>query len=432
MSNVQTGEADSYWQRIRSFSPNARKMILSDAARSFGYGVSSTLFNLYLVTLGYSMTFVGVLMGLGAFTIAFSSLAAGPIVARVGVKKAIIFSAVCDVLLATAQVCYPVPELLLAATVVGSITGSLFYVAFAPFMAENSTKYERTHLFGADRSFSILGSFTGSTIAGFLPLWFTIVLLLPLRSAPSFQLALIAWISALIVGIVPLLRIRPAKATSRAQLEGNMAEEPAASSKGSDIVGRKRVVLQFSVISAITGLGAGFVIPYLTLFFWNFYNLPSFVVGFVVGAGDLSIAAGFLVAPAVSTRIGKVGAVVLSQALSLPFLVLLAIVVDPIVAIGCYISRGVLMNAAGPLDDTLRMELVPAKWRPGMSAAGGFAWNITWAFSTQVTGPLYDRSVFLLPFWFTLACYSLVVVLYGLFFRGAERRAAEGQLQQKR
>lgn len=400
-------------------------MILSDATRSFGYGVVSTLFNLYLVTLGYSMTFVGGLMSLGAFTIAFSSLVAGPIVARVGVKKAIIFSATSDVALGTIQVWFPMAELLLVTTVVNSITASLFYVAFAPFMAENSTAYERTHLFGTDRSFSIVGAFTGSTTAGFLPLWLGLALLLPLNSPPTFQLALVAWIIALILGIVPLLRISSTKPSHRCQRAHNADEQKAGKSpKKRGIAREGRTVVQFATISAITGLGAGFVIPYLTLFFWNFYNLPSFIVGLVVGAGDLSIAAGFLVAPAVSTRIGKVRAIVLTQALSLPFLALLAVIANPIIAIICYITRAVLMNAAGPLDDTLRMELVSPGWRPRMSAAGGFAWNITWAFSTQVTGPLYDRSVFLLPFWFTLTCYSAGTLLYGLFFRRAERRVA--------
>jgi MFS family permease len=419
MSNKQALETGGYWQRIHSFTPNARNMLLSDATRSFGYGVVNTLFNLYLVTLGYSMTFVGGLMALGAFTIAFASLAAGPIVARVGVKKAIIFSATSDVVLGTIQIWLPTPELLLAATAVNSITASLFAVAYAPFMAESSTAYERTHLFGTDRSLSIVGSFTGSTLAGFLPFWIGLALVLPLNSPPTFQLALIAWIIALVLGLVPLLRIRPTKSSQR----GETSELK--STKGETrpvVVGRVRTVVAFSIVSAITGLGAGFVIPYLTLFFWSFYSLPSFVVGIVVGAGDLSIAAGFLVAPAVSTRIGKVRAIVLTQALSLPFLVLLALIANPVIAILCYIIRAVLMNAIGPLDDTLRMELVPATWRPRMSAAGTFAWNITWAFSTQVTGPLYDRSLYLLPFWFTLTCYSVAVLLYGLFFRGAERR----------
>jgi len=81
-----------------------------------------------------------------------------------------------------------------------------------------------------------------------------------------------------------------------------------------------------------------------------------------------------------------------------------------------------MMNAATPVDQTFRMEMVPNNWRANTSAITGFAWNFPWSLSTQVTGPLLDQGQYLVPFWFTLTSYAASTVLYGVFFRGEERR----------
>jgi len=184
------------------------------------------------------------------------------------------------------------------------------------------------------------------------------------------------------------------------------------------------VVVQFAIVGSMIGLGAGFVVPYLNVFFWEFYDLPTPMVGLITGLRQLSVATGVFLAPVLSSRIGKVWTVVVTQALSLPFLAMLALVINPYVAIACYLFRAVLMNAAQPVNSNLRMEMVPSSWRPNMSAINISARQLAWSLSTQITGPLYDQGIYLLPFWFTLVCYTGSTILYALFFHDAERRLA--------
>jgi MFS family permease len=188
-----------------------------------------------------------------------------------------------------------------------------------------------------------------------------------------------------------------------------------------------KLLLRFGIVNAFIGLGAGFVIPYLTIFFWDFYNLPTYMVGLVQGFGSLSVAAGAFLSPVLSTRIGKVKTVIVTQGLSLPFLFFIATIVNPYVAIVSYLFRVVLMNASSPVDQALRMELMPEAYRPQMSAASSFAWNFPWAFSTLVTGPLFDLGLYLIPFWFTLGSYSVSTLLYTTFFWRIENRQKRTQ-----
>jgi len=147
--------AADYWSRIRQFSPNARRLIFSQTARSFGRGVYSAIFNLYLLTLGYSKTFLGGLLSLGALTMAVGALTLGPYVQRVGTRNAFILGCLISLTVAVAQVGYPAAEVLLMGAVLGNVGSALFSISFSPFLTENSTPYERTHLFGASQSFTI-------------------------------------------------------------------------------------------------------------------------------------------------------------------------------------------------------------------------------------------------------------------------------------
>jgi len=406
---------------MRQFSPNARRLIASQTTRSFGRGVYSAIFNLYLLTLGYSKTFLGGLLSLGALTMAIGALTLGPYVQRVGTRNAFILGCLISLTVAVAQVGYPAAEVLLIGAVLGNVGSALFSISFSPFMTENSTPYERTHLFGASQSFTIMSSFLGSTLAGYLPGWFALTLNLPLDSAPTFQLALTLWVIPLAIGIPPLalIRERESQAMPTSRVSGSSKRPRTPEPEGS-----KLVVLQFALVGGIIGLGAGFIVPYLNVFFWEFYDLPTPMVGIITALGQLSVATGVFLAPVLSSRIGKVWTVVVTQALSLPFLVMLALVINPFVAIACYLLRAVLMNAGQPVNSNLRMELVPSSWRPNMSAINISARQLAWSLSTQITGPLYDQGVYLLPFWFTLACYTGSTILYALFFHDAERRLA--------
>jgi predicted MFS family arabinose efflux permease len=121
--------------------------------------------------------------------------------------------------------------------------------------------------------------------------------------------------------------------------------------------------------------------------------------------------------------------VLVTQSLSLPFLLFIATIINPYAAIASYVFRVVLMNASGPVDRALRMELTPEAYRPQMSAVSSFGWNFPWAFSTLVTGPLFDQGLYLIPFWFTLTSYSISTVVYAAFFRNIEKRQRKSHVQ---
>lgn len=418
MSYILRNEATGYWQRIRLFSPNAKKLIASNITRAFGWGIAQTLFNLYLISLGYSKAFLGGLMSINAFAMAISSLFMGTYVARVGTKNALIVGMLISITTTFSQVGFPLPEVLITSSILSGLGIAILNISFGPFITKSSTAYERTHLFGTSQSLTILSAFIANTIAGYLPSLFALYFTLPIDSAPTFQMTLLIQLLPLTLSLVPLFLVRE-KDTSTPTMS---REETVSSIEPVKSKQWKKLALKFGIVNAIIGLGAGFVIPYLTIFFWEFYSLPTPIVGLVQGLGSLSVAAGVFLSPVLSTRIGKVKTVIITQGLSLPFLFFIATIINPYIAIASYIFRVVLMNASAPVGNALRMELTPEHLRPQMSAVSMFAWNFPWAFSTLVTGPLFDQQLYLIPFWFTLTSYTTATLLYSAFFWKIEKQ----------
>jgi MFS family permease len=410
-----------YWQRIRLFRPSAQKYVLSNAILGFAYGVSNTLFNLYLLTLGYSNTFLGGILSISFLAVGISSLVVGSVCVRIGAKRATIFGVLVMTFAAIWRVLFPIPEVLIIGAIIDGVGLSLTWVAYGPFLSEHSASYERTHLFGTAQALNVISGFLGSTLAGILPVWFAINLGVPIDSAIAFQLALISWFIPLFVALVPLLVIRNNSDSREFKEINKNAEDNDLEHDSGRFGGVLWILVTFAVIYVILGIGAGFIVPFLNVFFWDFYNLPTPIVGLIQGIGSATVALGTFLAPILSTRIGKVRAIILVQGLSLPFLAVLATVVNPFIASIAYIMRQVFMTSAIPLDGSLQMELVPKSWRTHLSALIVFTFNIAIATSVQITGQLYDLGLYLLPFWFTLICYSIGTVLYALFYKTEKR-----------
>ncbi|MFX0169965.1 MAG: MFS transporter [Candidatus Hodarchaeota archaeon] len=420
MTEASGSTLNGYWHRIRHFSLNAKQYIIANTILGFAYGTSGAIYNLFLLSLGYSNTFLGGILSISYVSIAISALFVGPLCTRIGAARTTILGVVILTASAMWRVLNPVPEVLILGEVIGGVGISLTWVAFSPFLSEYSTAYERTHLFGTTQSLNIISMFLGSTLAGLLPVWFAVALSLPIDSAPTFQLALVSWVIPLLLAVIPLLLIREQNRFRKQKLE-TAVKQPEQTTVQNEPKGNFGIVAWFALLYVILGIGAGFIVPFLNVFFWNFYNLPTPAVGLIQGLGSASMALGTFLAPVLSSRIGKVRAIIVVQTLSLPFLVTLAVIVDPFIASIGYIFRQVFMTASIPIDGALQMELVPQSWRTHLSAVITFFFNAALAISAQITGQLYDLGLYLLPFWFTLICYSIATALYGFLYKPEKR-----------
>ncbi|MFW9787763.1 MAG: MFS transporter, partial [Candidatus Thorarchaeota archaeon] len=135
----------------------------------------------------------------------------------------------------------------------------------------------------------------------------------------------------------------------------------------------------------------------------------------------LILSAGNFLAPALADKIGKVRTVVLTEALSVPFLLTLAYADTLQLAIIGYVTRNVLMNMAGPISNAFFMEGLTKEERATAVGVVRSADSFVRAIAAIIGGWLLALGLYRLPYVLVSGLYVLGITLFYGFFRNKER-----------
>lgn len=138
------------------------------------------------------------------------------------------------------------------------------------------------------------------------------------------------------------------------------------------------------------------------------------------------MAVGLLLAPPLADRFGKIQVVVISQALSLPFLLALGFAPWFWLSALAYLIRLALMNMSNPVYQAFVMEHVAREARATVASLVSMSWNFGWTFSPTVSGWLQVEFGFGPVFLGTAASYLLAIFLYWRFFWASSLPARVG------
>jgi MFS family permease len=401
----------AYWWRLRGFSPNARLYLLFNFLSGLAFSIYSLFFNLYILSLGYSPSFLGLLVALPMMLNLGIALPAGLLADRIGYKRAM--------LLGMGLVLASVPGIALLTFPVGliffsSLSGlgnSLLWVVGAPFMAQNSTPEERTHLFSAQFALNTFSGFFGYLLGGGLPALFGRLMQVGPEEPLAYRLTLLLSAGLGSLALLPLLAIRscPAAGATMTRLRLREAfQEPG-------------LLLKLFVPEVLIGFGAGVLIPYLNVFFKQKFAIPDAVLGTLFSFQSVAIGLATLSGPVLATRLGKIRAVVSTQLGSIPFLLLLGYSSSFGPAVVGFFARAALMNMGGPLYTAFVMEQVEERRRATVNGLLMMSWSGSWGVSNWVSGQLQAGPGFPLIFAITCGTYLLGSVMTYLFFAKAER-----------
>ena len=174
-----------------------------------------------------------------------------------------------------------------------------------------------------------------------------------------------------------------------------------------------RLLLKFSGINGIIGLGAGFIIPLIPTWLFLKFQLSDTVSGPVLAVSSLTIAMAAVLSPRISGRLGVLRAILTTQGLSTAFMLSLALVPTAALAISLYIIRAALMNMASPLIDSYLMGIMTQEERGLASAVNTVIWRLPNSVSTIIGGVILAAGIFDLPFYLATALYMFAI---GLFY----------------
>ncbi len=406
--------AREYASQVRKFSRNARLYLLNVVIIGAAMGVFRLLFNFYVLSLGYNEALVGSLITVSSFTALLAALPMGYLADLVGRKNSLLLSGVLLSASVLAIVIWPSEGMLYAMNVVSGLGQSLAAVTMAPFMMENSGEEERTYLFSFSSGLQMAMASVGSWIGGYLPSWIGLTRGVPAVSSQAYAGALLVVSITFAIGLIPLAMLR----TPRLQRSERSVFAPLSyASKQPSLLGK--LILPILV----TSIGAGLIMPFMNVFFRQVHHQPDPVVGSLFAWGSLAMGIGLLLAPPLANRMGKIQLVVATQALSIPFLIILGF--SPIFWLStmAYFIRLALMNMSTPVYQTFVMEQVEPSARATVASLVSMAWNFGWTLSPTISGILQVRYGFGPPFLGTIILYTISTLLYWAFFlRGRQER----------
>lgn len=396
-----------YASHVRAFTPNARLYLLNVIITGMVMGVFRLIFNFYALSLGFDEALLGNLITASSFVALIAALPMGYLADTIGRKGSLIVS---STLLGTAifaMAIWQTESSLYIMNVISGLAQSLAGVTMSPFLMENSSEKERTYLFSFGQGLQMTMASVGNWIGGYLPTWIGQAQNVPATSSIAYgNSILIAGVTAGIA-VLPLIFIKSPR-IERSQRAIFAPFQYAAKNPA--------LLIKLILPMLLTSLGAGLIMPFMNVFFRVVHHQPDPVIGALFAWGSLAMGIGLLIAPPLAERTGKIQLVVITQALSIPFLILLGF--SPIFWIGAitYYIRLALMNMSSPVYQTFIMEHVEPSARATVASLTSMAWNFGWAFSPTVSGMLQVRYGFAPSFIGTIILYTISVIMYWAFF----------------
>lgn len=398
---------NEYGNHVRAFKPNARLYLLNVIITGAVMGVFRLIFNFYALSLGFDESVLGNLITTSSFVALLAALPMGYLSDMLGRKGSLVLSGMLLAFSILAMALWQTETSLYAMNVVSGLAQSLAGVTMSPFLMENSDEKERTYLFSFGQGLQMTMASVGSWLGGYLPTWLGALQNTSATSSAAYgSSVLISGIGAAFA-ILPLVFIKSPQIT-RSQRTVFAPFQYAAKNPG--------LLTKLVLPMLLTSIGAGLIMPFMNVFFRVVHNQPDPVIGTLFAWGSLAMGIGLLIAPPLADRVGKIQLVVITQALSIPFLILLGF--SPIFWVGAatYYIRLALMNMSSPVYQTFVMEHVEPSARATVASLTSMAWNFGWAFSPTISGWLQVRYGFTPPFIGTITLYTISVFMYWVFF----------------
>lgn len=425
MTDRQVQARLGYLEAIRNFSRNAKLYVIHVIGMDMIHGTWTVLFNLYLLAIGFDVQFVALRLVLGGIAGAISSVPAGLVSDRIGRKASFILGDGAGAALGVISILSLDQNVLLVTAVLGAFFGSLHHVSEPPFMHENSQSAERVHLFSISHSLRTGSAMIGSLIAGFAPL----LLAERVGKVTAYRWATFLGLGLWFLSLIPAVLLRQSANPSKTRDE----KRPGLFSG----ITNPRLMVKLVVPEVFLALGAGLVLPLSNIFFHEGLHMHESGIGLTFAVGQMSLAIGALFAPFVAARMSKVNAVVVTRLASIPFIVVLAWVMNarlggwifPLVVIA-WAGRTAIFNISAPIESAFNMEILTLRERATLAGFDAGVFSGMSALGAFISSRLIGAGRFGLPFAGMAILYLLSTVLFWRFFRtGVTRLEDEGQTE---
>jgi MFS family permease len=197
------------------------------------------------------------------------------------------------------------------------------------------------------------------------------------------------------------------------------------------------IIMKALVPTAIIATGAGFTIPFMSLFFSNVHNMSTAVFSSLNLATSILVTIVAIYIPKIKDKYGYGKTIPTTQTLAIMALIIMATTqyysqmhCAIVIASIFYLVRQPLMSAAVPMTSEITMKYVGEGNREMVSGLTSAIWSGSAYFSAVGFGILRHLNVeYVTIFWITAGMYCVGVFLYTMLIRDYHTRENAGLIK---
>ena len=398
-----------YLAHLHRFTREARLFLAALVIFAFAASVPAVFFNLYLQTLGFDRTFLGITTTAAELGGALFSIPAAGLLDLIGRRRAMLIGASVTIACTTATLLTTHEPLIIATQAISGCGGVLYALAVVPLLAESSTPVERTALFSTTDGLTTLSLFFGSLIAGALPSLIAPWLHSGPESATVYRAVMLASLVFRGLGLLPL---------------GLIQDHATALPPG---VPRRRTISYFDprvflhletpiwrlALPVLVCYTAGSLIfPFLNVYLKQRFNASDVSIGFVLGMINLSIGVCTIFGPLAAQAFGRVRVVVAGALLSAACLLWVMLGNAYGLVAFLMIVRAGLFNMSLPLYKAYVIDHTPPHEYAVVNLIYTTATNVGPTIAPPASGYVQDRAGFGPLFAVVVTLYALSAALF--------------------
>ena len=419
-----------YVAPIRSFNRAARLFLIMTIIDGVILSGWQLFFNFYMLQAGFTREFLGLVNSMPSAAGLIFGLLVGRISDRIGRKPSLIIGIVFASLFMLAQITFRQPVIIAVSAFFTGAFNMLFIVSQAPLMVKLSDAKNRTMLFSLNYGLQTISGAVGSLFAGQLPGLFGVLLNVQEHSSTAYQAVLVTSVLLGTTCLIPIWMMKEPQASSSTDAltpftfrRSEQTEDGASNASSHKKLSPALVALTAKMTGPqiLIGFGAAILIPYMNVFFKDRFDISDSHLGFLFSVSSLLIGIGSILAPWLSTRLGgKIRAVVVTQAGSLVFLLMIGFAPFLWLSSIGFLLRTALMNMSAPLYSAFCMERTPEHHQGFVNSVLNLAWNVGWAVGPFISGVVQERYGFTPLFIATSILYFMAITLAWIFFKNTE------------
>ncbi|MGI6344177.1 MAG: MFS transporter [Bacillota bacterium] len=412
--------SEGYLGKLLSFRKNAKLFLAFVLLGQISLGAYGVTYNLYLRSIGYSTSTIGMLVFVETLAQGLTALPGGMFSDRFGRRRSIFFAILLSGMAAFGQITFTqaLPLLFVFNFLRGTGT-MLKMISQSPFLTENSTPEERVHLFSASQAVSTIAMVLGSSLGGALPALLLSQSFINGLEINALRTTLAISISFYFLAAIPIYFIQEERRSRE--------RRPALSELGEAL--KSQNVRHMAVFNGFIGLGAGMVVPFFNVFLRDQLGASTAQVGTIMSVSQIVLTIAVLISPILAERLGRVRAVTITQALSIPFLLTAGYVPSLRIVAVAYWLRNALMNMSSPISGTFAMEMLPADKRATANSVFMMSGQVMRAIAGALGGFMMDKLGNSSPYIVTALLYACATDYYRRHFTPVEQQLNEQRRQ---